>query len=69
MEAWFAAHPDPPATVGDVADHVDHVREVAGIDAVGVGGDIDGTDQMPEGLADVVGLPGAVRRARRARLR
>ena len=57
MEEWFRAHPDPPATVADVADHVDHVRDVAGIDAVGVGGDIDGTDQMPEGLGDVAGYP------------
>ena len=57
MEEWFAAHPDPPATIADVADHVDHVRDVAGIDAVGVGGDIDGTDQMPEGLTDVAGYP------------
>jgi membrane dipeptidase len=57
MEAWFEAHPDPPATIGDVADHVDHVREIAGIDALGVGGDIDGADQMPEGLGDVSCYP------------
>ena len=57
MEEWFAANPDPPASIGDVADHVDHVRDVAGIDAVGVGGDIDGTQQMPEGLDDVSGYP------------
>ena len=57
MEAWFQAHPDPPATVGDVADHVDHVREIAGIDALGVGGDIDGAEQMPEGLGDVSCYP------------
>jgi membrane dipeptidase len=57
MERWFESHPDPPATIGDVADHVDHVREVAGIDHVGVGGDIDGTPNMPEGLSDVSGYP------------
>ena len=57
MEGWFEAHPDPPATIGDVADHVDHVREIAGIDALGVGGDIDGADQMPEGLGDVSCYP------------
>jgi membrane dipeptidase len=57
MEEWFAAHPDPPATIGDVADHVDHVRGAAGIDAVGVGGDIDGSAQMPDGLGDVSGYP------------
>jgi membrane dipeptidase len=57
MELWFEEHPDPPATIADVADHVDHVREVAGIDHVGVGGDVDGTAQMPEGLTDVSGYP------------
>jgi membrane dipeptidase len=57
MERWFEAHPDPPASVADVADHVDHVREVAGIDHVGVGGDLDGTPSMPEGLSDVSGYP------------
>jgi membrane dipeptidase len=57
MDEWFREHPDPPASTGDVADHIDHVRDVAGIDAVGVGGDIDGTDRMPEGLGDVAGYP------------
>jgi membrane dipeptidase len=57
MERWFESHPDPPATVADVADHVDHVREVAGIDHVGVGGDLDGTPNMPVGLSDVSGYP------------
>lgn len=57
MEEWFAAHPDPPATLGDVADHIDHVRDVAGIDHVGVGSDFDGTPDMPEGLRDVAGYP------------
>jgi membrane dipeptidase len=57
VEAWFAAHPDPPATVADVADHVDHVREIAGVAHVGVGGDLDGTPDIAEGLADVAGYP------------
>jgi membrane dipeptidase len=47
----------PPATVGDVADHVDHVREVAGLDHVGIGGDYDGTVTLPAGLEDVAGYP------------
>ena len=51
------AHPRPNATVADVADHVDHVRSVAGAEHVGVGGDYDGTDQLPEGLSDVSGYP------------
>ena len=41
----------------DVVRHVDHVREVAGVDHVGLGGDYDGTDVMPVGLEDVTGYP------------
>ena len=44
-------------TAGDVADHIDHVREVAGIDAIGVGGDYDGVPTMGEELADVSTYP------------
>ena len=51
------AHPRPRATIAEVADHVEHVREVVGVDAVGVGGDYDGCDAMPEGLDDVTGYP------------
>lgn len=47
----------PRVDVGIVADHVEHVRDVAGIAAVGLGGDFDGTDAMPDGLADVSGYP------------
>lgn len=50
-------HPRPNATVATVADHVDHVRSVAGAEHVGIGGDYDGTDQLPEGLSDVSGYP------------
>lgn len=47
----------PVVDVTTVADHVEHVRRVAGRDAVGLGGDFDGTDAMPEGLSDVSGYP------------
>jgi membrane dipeptidase len=57
MDAWFDAHPMPAASVSDVADHVDHVREVAGIDHVGIGSDFDGSPGMPEGLDDVAAYP------------
>ena len=50
-------HPKPPAYVHDVVRHVEHVREVAGVDHVGLGGDYDGTDVMPAGLEDVTGYP------------
>ena len=50
---WVADNPRPPCSVRDVADHVEHVREVAGVDAVGIGGDFDGMVGTPDGLADV----------------
>lgn len=50
-------NPRPEATVGDVADHIDHVREVAGIDHVGIGADYDGISSTPVGLEDVAAYP------------
>jgi len=55
-----AIDPPPVATVTQVADHVDHVREVAGMEHVGLGGDFDGCDPMPEGLSDVTGYPALI---------
>jgi membrane dipeptidase len=52
-----AADPRPTATLAQVADHVEHVREVAGIGHVGLGGDMDGTSQLPDGLTDVSCYP------------
>jgi membrane dipeptidase len=57
---WEAAHPQPQATLADVADHADHVREVAGIEHIGLGGDYDGVDRLPEGLADVSRYPALI---------
>jgi membrane dipeptidase len=57
LAAWRAAHPAPRATLAQVADHIDHVRRVAGIDHVGLGSDFDGTPSLPEGLADVAQYP------------
>ncbi|MDQ2797538.1 MAG: dipeptidase, partial [Actinomycetota bacterium] len=54
---YTRAHPKPLATVDDVVRHVEHVRDVAGIDHVGLGGDYDGTDTMPVGMEDVSGYP------------
>jgi membrane dipeptidase len=54
---WEAAHPQPRATLSQVADHVEHVRSVAGIEHVGLGGDYDGTTDLPAGLADVSCYP------------
>jgi len=47
----------PLPGVGVVADHVEHVREVAGLDHIGIGGDFDGSVTFPEGLDDVSGYP------------
>ncbi|GAB3403709.1 dipeptidase [Flindersiella endophytica] len=54
---WMRDHPKPSGTVSDVVAHVEHVREVAGIDHIGLGGDYDGTDVFPEGMDDVSGYP------------
>jgi len=54
---WEEEHPMPVATLRDVADHVDHVRAVAGVDHVGIGGDFDGTTHLPAGLTDVSCYP------------
>ncbi|MYV41366.1 membrane dipeptidase [Streptomyces sp. SID1328] len=53
-------HPRPVATVSTVADHLDHMREVAGIDHLGIGGDYDGTAFTPDGLNDVSGYPNLI---------
>jgi membrane dipeptidase len=57
VDRWLEEHPVPTLSVADVADHVDHIRRVAGIDHVGLGSDFDGVGWLPEGLEDVSGFP------------
>lgn len=57
QDAWTSDHPQPPATLSDVVAHVEHVREVAGIDHIGLGGDYDGVEVLPVGLEDVTSYP------------
>ncbi|MER0244637.1 dipeptidase [Streptomyces sp. HSW2009] len=57
QRAFEEANPRPLATAKTVADHLDHMREVAGVDHIGVGGDYDGTAFTPADLADVSGYP------------
>ncbi len=57
LAAWTAAHPIPRATIADVVAHIQHVRDVAGIDHVGIGGDYDGVDALPVGLEGVETYP------------
>jgi membrane dipeptidase len=54
---WQRAHPRPDATLRQVADHIDHIRKVAGIDHVGLGSDFDGIDDVPVGLEGVNHFP------------
>ncbi|WP_077192608.1 dipeptidase [Streptomyces lydicus] len=60
QRAFEAANPRPKATAATVADHLDHMREVAGVDHLGIGGDFDGTAFTPDGLADVAGYPNLI---------
>ena len=54
---WVLDHPVPTATLADVVAHCEHVREVAGIDHIGLGGDYDGVEVLPVGLEDVSTYP------------
>jgi membrane dipeptidase len=57
MDAWRKANPRPRATLAQVADHIDHIRRVAGIDHLGLGGDFDGITEVVQGLEDVSKYP------------
>ncbi len=59
-DAWVPDHPQPRASLADVVAHVEHVRDVAGIDHVGLGGDYDGVETLPVGLEDVSTYPALV---------
>jgi membrane dipeptidase len=56
-DEWRRANPVPRGTVATLADHIDHVRQVAGIDHVGIGSDYDGVTSVPEGMDDVSRFP------------
>ena len=57
LAEYRKTHPAPKATLSMVADHIDHIRKVAGIDHIGLGGDFDGIDTVVEGLEDVSKYP------------
>ena len=57
LAAWVKDNPAPRATLGELADHVEHIIKVAGIDHVGLGADFDGMESTTEGLPDVSGYP------------
>jgi membrane dipeptidase len=55
--AWRNSHPKPNATLAEVADHIDYVRRIAGVDHVGIGSDFDGITDNVVGLEDVSKFP------------
>jgi membrane dipeptidase len=57
LDAWTAAHPHPEATIAQIADNIEHIRDVAGIDNVGIGSDFDGIPFTPAGLEGVETYP------------
>jgi len=60
LDQYYAEHPKAEATVSDVADHIDHVVELVGIDHVGLGSDFDGISETPVGLEDVSAYPNLI---------
>lgn len=61
MAAWDKRHPKPVVTLAMVADHIEHIRRVAGIDCVGIGSDFDGIPDTPLGLEGVDAYPALFR--------
>ena len=57
LAEWDTANPAPRATVQDIADHIDHIVQIAGADHVGLGADLDGITTTPEGLESVADYP------------
>lgn len=60
MRVWLAAHPVPRPDLAVVADLIEHVRDVAGVDHVGIGSDLDGIEETPVGLEDVSTFPALI---------
>ena len=61
MDDWHRANVQPRATIAQVADHIDHMKKVAGIDHIGLGGDFDGITSVVLGLEDVSKYPDLIR--------
>ena len=57
LAAWDRVNPKPRATIAQVVDHIDHIRDMIGVDYIGLGGDYDGTSSLPVGLEDVSKYP------------
>ena len=57
LAEWHRKHPQPKSTLAQVADHIEHLRAIAGIDHVGIGSDFDGIEEGPVGLGNVSCYP------------
>ena len=57
LAAWVAAHPAPAVNVTQIADYIDHIARRIGVNHVGIGGDFDGTDELPTGFGDASAYP------------
>ncbi len=57
LKVWIQQHPEPPVEISDVADHIEHVRAIAGVDHVGLGSDFDGIPEAVSGLGSVDQFP------------
>jgi membrane dipeptidase len=57
LDGWKKSHPPPEVSISDVADHIEHIRQIAGVDYVGIGSDFDGVPATPIGLEGVDKYP------------
>lgn len=57
LARWIREHPEPRASISDVADHIDHIKRTIGVDHIGIGSDFDGITSVPDGLEDVSKFP------------
>jgi len=57
MVEWTTANPEPPTMISHMADHIDHIKALIGVEHIGIGGDFDGMPSGPVGFEDVSGYP------------
>ena len=57
LDEWEAANPEPQTTISHMADHIDHIKSLIGVEYIGIGGDFDGMPTGPVGFEDVSGYP------------
>ena len=57
VKRWVETNPEPSASLNDIADHIDYIRSVVGVNHIGIGSDFDGSAAFPKGLEDVSKFP------------